>query len=496
MIPQRQYGKYDVISPIGEGKYARVYLGREHGVGGAADVALKVFKHELQLDINAIIKEFGWLLRFLPHPHIVRTYDAGEQNGDAYITMEFMEGSSLRGKIRAGNLHLDETLSIIQQIASALDALHKGNVVHRDVKPENILFTSEGTAKLGDFGYARTLRTGESYPSSLGTFGYMSPEVANKQGGNFNADVFSLGCVFYEMITGCPPYSFSANPYDDEDLQLANYCKSLSSPPRKPRQIRQGIPQEVERVILRAIDPDRDRRYQLIEDMTDELNKIQLDERGTIGTTSMAHGQHLRTDEFDALKGELARGMDSELATVQKEIEECRDFQKKQGLLTRKRTLDEDRNSISPFIDLVAGGRFLEVFDGGMRQAFAGAIRKSVALGNFYVGVEHLFLSLLESGGGALSAILASSSLSNEVIANEIASQVEFIRNNVQKAVTAVTPRLSEILKSALSGAGGRGLKEIDEQSFLHACFSDRMSVPVRCLVEHNIDIHKVLDAT
>ena len=202
--------RYAIERELGSGGMATVYLAQD--LKHHRKVALKVLRPEVGATLGAdrFIREIQIAAR-LTHPHIVPLYDSGRAGGLLYYVMPYIQGESLRERIdREGSLSVDEALQIAREVAAALSHAHGNNVIHRDIKPENILF-SGGEAVVTDFGIARAISAagGSGITHSglpLGTLGYMSPEQAMGRGElDARTDVYSLGCVLYEMVVGQPP---------------------------------------------------------------------------------------------------------------------------------------------------------------------------------------------------------------------------------------------------------------------------------------------------
>jgi serine/threonine-protein kinase len=203
-------GRYTVDRPLGEGGMAVVFLA--HDLRHDRDVALKVLKPEISADIGAerFLREIKMAAR-LTHPHILPVFDSGEAGGLLFYVMPNMEGRSLRERLdKERQLSLEDALRITREVASALDYAHRSQVMHRDVKPENILL-HEGAALVADFGIGKALTKGKSITQTgltVGTPSYMSPEQASGETDvDGRSDLYSLGCVLYEMLSGEPPYT-------------------------------------------------------------------------------------------------------------------------------------------------------------------------------------------------------------------------------------------------------------------------------------------------
>ena len=238
--------RYEVIRPLGTGGMAEVYLAHDRHLG--RDVALKVLSSRYAKD-DQFIERFrreASSAAGLSHPNIVQIYDRGEAEGTYYIAMEYLEGRSLKDLIvRYAPLSAQHVVSLGTQILEALRYAHRKDIVHRDIKPQNIIVDDEGRLKVTDFGIARagSASTMTEAGSILGTAQYLSPEQA--QGGLVEAasDLYSLGVVMYEMATGVLPFT------GDNAVTIA--MKHVSEPPTPPRALVPAIPENLERVILR-----------------------------------------------------------------------------------------------------------------------------------------------------------------------------------------------------------------------------------------------------
>lgn len=249
--------RYAVQSEIGRGSMATVYLARDLRFDRA--VAIKALRPELarECDVRHFQREIGWTAR-LNHPHIVHVLDAGDAGGLLYYVMPYMEGGTLRQRLtRERRLARTEAIAVARTIAPALDCAHRHGLVHRDVKPENILF-AEGQPSLADFGIARALdRVSSETWSSIGiirgTAEYMSPEqIRAAERLDARTDVYALACVLYEMLAGSPPFT-GGTP-------LAIMRRHLHDEPPRLRGVRPPVPGTLQRAIARALAKDPARR--------------------------------------------------------------------------------------------------------------------------------------------------------------------------------------------------------------------------------------------
>jgi serine/threonine protein kinase/Tfp pilus assembly protein PilF len=262
-------GRYAIERELGRGGMATVYLAREHKHD--RQVAIKVLHRELGASLGAdrFLREIGIVAR-LSHPHIVPLIDSGDAGGMLYYVSPFVPGGSLRDRmVHEQRLPVSDTLRIAQEVGTALDYAHRGGFVHRDVKPENILF-NDGQAVLADFGVARAYTASPSElvteaGMALGTPAYMSPEQASgDRDVGVQSDVYSLACVVYEMLAGEPPFS-AANA-------RAVLMKQVLDTPRPIRTLRPEVPASVERSLNRALAKEPANRYSHASEFTAALH--------------------------------------------------------------------------------------------------------------------------------------------------------------------------------------------------------------------------------
>jgi serine/threonine-protein kinase len=222
-------------------------------------VALKVLFPELSVD-RSFVERFrreAQAAANLSHPNIVPVFDWGEDGGTYFIVMEFVDGRALSSILRtAGPLHPDRAAEIVADVAGALSYAHRHGVVHRDVKPGNVLITEEGTIKVTDFGIARAVNTEESLTQTgavMGTATYFSPEQAEGMGVDARSDIYSLGVVLFEMVTGRPPFM--------GETPVAVASKHVREHPPAPRDVNPGVPLDLEAIILKCMAKSPDHRY-------------------------------------------------------------------------------------------------------------------------------------------------------------------------------------------------------------------------------------------
>jgi serine/threonine-protein kinase len=253
-------GKYRILSPLGSGGFGTVYLAEDTWID--KKVALKVPHRQQGLDFGELLQE-PRLLAALNHPNIVSVLTAEKQEGIFFIVMEYVPGDTLESVIiREGALELAHALDFTCQICNALDHAHRQGVIHRDLRPGNVLVTATGLVKVADFGTSRFLEIAAHGTTVIGSPPYMAPEQFHGRA-VFASDIYSLGVTMYQMLTGALPYE-TPSPGDIEKLMTGE----LVSPPRlrNPR-----IPKAVNDVVLRAMRPGPSDRYQRPAELLEDL---------------------------------------------------------------------------------------------------------------------------------------------------------------------------------------------------------------------------------
>jgi eukaryotic-like serine/threonine-protein kinase len=265
--PRVLSGRYELSHLIARGGMAEVYRARDRQLN--RPVALKILFPELSVD-RSFVERFrreAQAAANLSHPNIVPVFDWGEDEGTYYIVMEFVDGRTLSSILRsAGELHPDRAAEIAADVAGALSYAHRHDVVHRDVKPGNILITGEGAVKVTDFGIARALNTEESLTQTgavMGTATYFSPEQAEGMGVDARSDIYSLGVVLFEMVAGRPPFL--------GETPVAVASKHVREHPPAPRELNPSVPPDLEAIILKCMAKSPEYRYANGEDLRADL---------------------------------------------------------------------------------------------------------------------------------------------------------------------------------------------------------------------------------
>lgn len=291
--------RYEVVGKVGSGGMADVYKAKDHKLNRF--VAMKVLKPEFSAD-TTFIRKFqreAEAAAGLAHPNIVNVFDVGEDQGVNYIVMELVEGITLKEYIsRKGKLTVKEATSIAIQVAMGLEAAHNRNIVHRDIKPQNIIISTDGKVKVTDFGIARAASSNTISTNAMGSVHYSSPEQVRGGYSDYKSDIYSLGITIYEMVTGHVPF--------DGDTTVAIAIKHLQDEMVPPSEFAPDLPHSLEEIIMKCTQKSPDRRYNTLAELINDLKHSLIDPDGNfVNLTPLSnHAQTvvISQDEMSQIK--------------------------------------------------------------------------------------------------------------------------------------------------------------------------------------------------
>lgn len=256
--------RYEVLEKIGTGGMSVVYKAKDHKLNRF--VAVKILKQEFSDNANFVSKfrVEAQAAAGLMHPNIVNVYDVGDEHGMYYIVMELVDGITLKKYIeKKSRLSAKEAVSIAIQVAMGLEAAHRNHIIHRDIKPQNIIISKDGKVKVTDFGIAKAATSNTITSNVMGSVHYTSPEQARGGYSDERSDIYSLGITIFEMLTGRVPFN--------GETTVAIAIKHIQEPMPSPRDFVPDIPVSVERIVLKCCEKSPDRRYQNITELIDDL---------------------------------------------------------------------------------------------------------------------------------------------------------------------------------------------------------------------------------
>ena len=258
--------RYEILSKVGAGGMSDVYKAKDHIL--SRFVAIKVLKQEFSEDSSFVTKfrAEAQSAAGLEHPNIVNIYDVGSENGMYYIVMEYVEGITLKTYIeKKGQLSFKESASIAIQVARGIESAHNKNIIHRDIKPQNIIISTEGKVKVTDFGIAKATSSNTISSDVMGSVHYASPEQARNGFVDGRSDIYSLGIVMFEMVTGRVPF--------DGETTVAVALQHLQEEIARPSKYAPDLPISFEKIILKCTQKTPDRRYQTIEELLADIRR-------------------------------------------------------------------------------------------------------------------------------------------------------------------------------------------------------------------------------
>ncbi|MCK8823613.1 Stk1 family PASTA domain-containing Ser/Thr kinase [Fuchsiella alkaliacetigena] len=314
MIGNILNNRYQLKTKLGEGGMALVFAAHDKLLN--REVAVKVLRSQYAND-KVFVKRFrreAQSVATFSHPNIVNIFDIGKDQGTYYIVMEKVEGETLKHRIAENSLEISTALSIAKQIAQALVVAHRNDIIHCDIKPANILLTAEGGTKLTDFGIAKALNSSTLTHTEtvLGSANYFAPEQAKGDIVDARTDIYSLGIVLYEMVTGEIPF--------EGDTPVSVALKHIKESPRSPKEINSELPASIEDIIMKAIRKDRAQRYSSVKEMLADIDKA-LEEQEEFSALAEEEPEEELERTIVADKKEFSGHLLSELE-AEEEIEE------------------------------------------------------------------------------------------------------------------------------------------------------------------------------
>ena len=332
--------RYEIIMKIGSGGMADVYKAKDHVLNRL--VAIKVLKQEYSTDAT-FVKKFrveAQSAAGLSHPNIVNVYDVGEDDGVYFIVMELVQGITLKNYIdMKGKLDIREALNISVQIASGLSAAHENRIIHRDIKPQNIIMSRDGKVKVTDFGIAKVADSTTVTTTAAGTVHYISPEQARGGYSDERSDIYSLGITMYEMVTGRVPFEGETN--------VAVALMHIQSEITPPRQLEPSIPVSFEKIILKCTQKKPERRYASARELIADLRKVLTHPDGEYvvipGAIPQGRTIVMNDNDIDSLK---AASLRKNFGTKPEEGEEEKPVQKpvQKKRPVKKKDIEEDND--------------------------------------------------------------------------------------------------------------------------------------------------------
>ena len=301
--------RYEILEKIGAGGMSDVYKAKDHVLG--REVAVKVLKEEFAEDTGFVSKfrSEAQSAAGLEHPNIVNIYDVGSEDGRYYIVMEYVEGITLKTYIeKKGQLNYKEVISIAIQVGRGIEAAHKKNIIHRDIKPQNIMISKEGKVKVTDFGIAKAASGNTIHADVMGSVHYSSPEQTRNGYVNAQSDIYSLGIVMYEMATGRVPF--------DGETAVAVAIQHLQGEMTPPTEYAPDLPISMEKIIQKATMKSPDKRYESMADLLTDLKKalinpdedfvtmINIDEAEKTRIITDEELEQIREETQDPLEGD------------------------------------------------------------------------------------------------------------------------------------------------------------------------------------------------
>ena len=335
--------RYEILEKVGTGGMADVYKSKDHTLNRY--VAVKVLKQEFSENANFVSKfrVEAQAAAGLMHPNIVNVYDVGEEKGIYYIVMELVDGITLKNYIaKRGRLGYKEAVTIALQVSMGLEAAHRNHIIHRDIKPQNIIISRDGKVKVTDFGIAKAATSDTITSNVMGSVHYTSPEQARGGFSDEKSDVYSLGVTLYEMLTGEVPF--------DGETTVAIAIRHIQETMPSPRKINPDIPYSVDQIVLKCCEKSPDRRYQNMQELAADLKKSISDPDGDFvkryDPNDMGSTRMLTEEEKEQIKQGVKNKQESVAAEALEEEEVVRKTRKSNKRAKQEVDFDDDEDDV------------------------------------------------------------------------------------------------------------------------------------------------------
>lgn len=423
--------RYEIISRIGSGGMADVYKAKDHKLSRM--VAVKVLKAEFRAD-NTFVSKFqkeAQAAAGLAHPNVVNVYDVGQDRGLYYIVMELVEGITLKDYItKKGKLSVKEATSIAIQVSLGLEAAHNEGIVHRDVKPQNIIISTDGKVKLSDFGIAKAINSNTITANVMGSVHYSSPEQVRGGFSDTKSDIYSLGITMYEMVTGRVPF--------DGDTTVAIAIKHLQEELIAPSRFTPDLPFSLEQIIMKCTQKNPERRYLYIGDLIEDLKKSLVDPQGNFVQLTQPNA-NAHTVVAPAADASAVRKAGKKQTAVQKSQKTTSSYRAKPV----DDYLEEEEDTKRP--------EKRRDYDDGIDMV-SSKLEKAITIGGFLIGAVIIVILIVVIGNMA--------GLFNKKTTQEksASTSVSAVSENEEKATIAVPDFFNMTLAEAQETANSYGI--------------------------------------
>ncbi|EPY2295743.1 Stk1 family PASTA domain-containing Ser/Thr kinase [Clostridium sporogenes] len=378
MIGTKLGNRYELLEKVGEGGMATVYKAKCHYLNRF--VAIKILKDQFCSDKEFVekFKREATSVASLSDNNIVNIYDVGSENNIHYIVMEYVDGKTLKELIvEKGKIEPKETVRISKQIASALVCAHRNNIIHRDIKPHNILVTKEGIIKVTDFGIAKASNSATITNSSkvMGSAHYFSPEQAKGSFVDSRTDIYSLGIVMYEMLVGKVPF--------DGESPVSVAVKHIQNEVVAPKEIDDKIPESLNSVVLKCLEKNPVKRYQTIKNLEEDLARIENNESILNGSSNMSENDVTRVMDTAVINDKIKEmAQNDEYEDDDEEYEDDEDEDEEDAIEDKKKRSNKGKTNKKLILGIAMAVLFLVVGSVSAYLAFNKSGGKKVEVPN------------------------------------------------------------------------------------------------------------------